>query len=35
MTGYATPSSFSRWFSGEFDMSPAQWRAEERQAVAA
>jgi AraC-like DNA-binding protein len=30
MTGYATPSSFSRWFSGEFDMSPAQWRAEER-----
>jgi AraC-like DNA-binding protein len=35
MTGYATPSSFSRWFSSEFDMSPAQWRAEERQAVAA
>lgn len=30
MTGYATPSSFSRWFSAEFDMSPAQWRAEER-----
>lgn len=30
MTGYATPSSFSRWFAGEFGMSPAQWRAEER-----
>ena len=30
MTGYATPSSFSRWFTGEFGMSPAQWRAEER-----
>jgi AraC-like DNA-binding protein len=30
MTGYATPSSFSRWFSAEFGMSPAQWRAEER-----
>lgn len=28
MTGYATPSSFSRWFTGEFGMSPAQWRAE-------
>jgi len=31
MTGYATPSSFSRWFVIEFGMSPAQWRAEERQ----
>jgi AraC-like DNA-binding protein len=31
MTGYATPSSFSRWFAAEFEMSPAQWRAEERQ----
>ena len=30
ITGYATPSSFSRWFSGEFDMSPAHWRAEEK-----
>ena len=30
MTGYTTPSSFSRWFTGEFGMSPAQWRAEER-----
>lgn len=31
MTGYATPSSFSRWFTAEFGMSPAQWRAEERE----
>ena len=30
MAGYATASSFSRWFSNEFDMSPAQWRAEEK-----
>src|SRR5205085_5151045 len=30
MTGYATLSSFSRWFAGEFGMSPAQWRAEEK-----
>jgi AraC-like DNA-binding protein len=30
MTGYATASSFSRWFAGEFGMSPAQWRAEEK-----
>ena len=30
MTGYATLSSFSRWFTGEFGMSPAQWRAEEK-----
>lgn len=30
MTGYATPSSFSRWFAAEFGISPAQWRAEER-----
>lgn len=30
MTGYATQSSFSRWFAGEFGMSPAQWRAEEK-----
>jgi len=35
MTGYATASSFSRWFAGEFDMSPAQWRAEERQETGA
>jgi AraC-like DNA-binding protein len=32
MTGYATPSSFTRWFCAEFGMSPAQWRAEGRQA---
>jgi AraC-like DNA-binding protein len=30
LTGYATPSSFSRWFAAEFGMSPAQWRAEEK-----
>lgn len=30
MTGYAMPSSFSRWFAGEFGMSPAQWRVEEK-----
>jgi len=30
MTGYATLSSFSRWFAAEFGMSPAQWRAEEK-----
>ncbi len=35
MTGYATPSSFSRWFAAEFGMSPAQWRAEERAEAAA
>lgn len=34
MTGYATPSSFSRWFTAEFGMSPAQWRAEERDEAA-
>jgi AraC-like DNA-binding protein len=31
MIGYASPSSFSRWFTAEFGMAPAQWRAEERQ----
>ena len=30
MTGYASPSSFTRWFAAEFSMAPAQWRAEER-----
>jgi len=30
MIGYATPSSFSRWFAAEFAMGPAAWRAEER-----
>jgi AraC-like DNA-binding protein len=30
MTGYATPSSFTRWFCAEFGVSPAQWRADER-----
>lgn len=31
MTGYANPSSFSRWFLGEFGLSPGQWRAEARE----
>lgn len=31
MTGYATASSFTRWFVAEFGMAPAAWRAEERQ----
>jgi AraC-like DNA-binding protein len=31
MTGYASPSSFTRWFGAEFGMAPAAWRAEERQ----
>ncbi len=30
MTGYATASSFTRWFAAEFGMAPAAWRAEER-----
>lgn len=30
MTGYSSPSSFTRWFAAEFGMSPAAWRAEER-----
>lgn len=30
MTGYATPSSFTRWFAAEFGAAPAAWRAEER-----
>lgn len=31
MTGYATPSSFTRWFAAEFGMAPGAWRAEERE----
>ena len=27
MIGYASPSSFTRWFSGELGTSPALWRA--------
>lgn len=30
MTGYASPSSFTRWFCAEFGVAPATWRAEER-----
>jgi AraC-like DNA-binding protein len=29
LTGYASPSSFTRWFAAEFGLSPAAWRAEE------
>lgn len=28
MTGYASLSSFTRWFAAEFGMAPAAWRAE-------
>ena len=31
MTGYAAPSSFTRWFCIEFGTAPAAWRAEGRQ----
>jgi AraC-like DNA-binding protein len=31
MTGYATASSFTRWFAAEFGTSPAAWRNEARQ----
>lgn len=27
MLGYSSPSSFTRWFSAEFGVSPAAWRA--------
>jgi len=30
MTGYATQSSFTRWFAAEFGMAPAAWRVEQR-----
>jgi AraC-like DNA-binding protein len=29
MTGYASPSSFSRWFAAEFGRTPVAWRAKE------
>lgn len=28
LTGYASSSAFTRWFSGEFGMSPQHWRSE-------
>ncbi|MEA3012848.1 MAG: hypothetical protein QOD42_1393 [Sphingomonadales bacterium] len=31
MIGYASQSSFTRWFAAEFGIGPAAWRAEERQ----
>lgn len=27
MTGYATPSAFTRWFRSQFGVAPAHWRA--------
>lgn len=30
MTGYSSPSAFTRWFAGEFGVAPAAWRAEGR-----
>ncbi|MFL6846498.1 MAG: AraC family transcriptional regulator ligand-binding domain-containing protein [Allosphingosinicella sp.] len=30
LTGYSTPSAFARWFSAEFGLSPAAWRAAEQ-----
>lgn len=30
MVGYATPSSFTRWFYAEFGLTPGSWRAGER-----
>jgi len=30
MIGYATPSSFTRWFYTEFGLTPGSWRAGER-----
>lgn len=35
MTGYATASSFTRWFTAEFGMAPAAWRAEARRGTEA
>lgn len=35
MTGYASPSAFTRWFCAEFGMTPGAWRAEERDAGSA
>jgi AraC-like DNA-binding protein len=29
LLGYAMPSSFTRWFTTQFGMPPAQWRAEQ------
>lgn len=30
MLAFSTPSSFSRWFSGQFGVSPRQWRKQTR-----
>jgi AraC-like DNA-binding protein len=29
LLGYASPSSFTRWFAGAFGMSPQAWRAQQ------
>jgi AraC-like DNA-binding protein len=31
LLGFSTPSSFTRWFSAEFDMAPRAWRKAFRQ----
>ncbi|MNL12813.1 HTH-type transcriptional regulator VirS [compost metagenome] len=28
LLGYGSPSTFTRWFSGEFGMAPSAWRAQ-------
>ena len=35
MSGFERPSSFTRWFSGEFGMAPSAWRREARASAAA
>jgi len=27
LLGYGSPSTFTRWFSGEFGMAPSAWRS--------
>ena len=34
LLGYTYPSSFTRWFAGEFGISPARWRADHVRPVA-
>jgi AraC-like DNA-binding protein len=31
LLGFSSPSSFSRWFGGEFGTSPREWRKDHRQ----
>ena len=30
LLGYTTPTSFTRWFSGEYGTSPMQWKKSHR-----